>query len=528
MICICDIINAPNLADIRVIAGLNGQNREVKTVTVLDAPDGPKWLKGSELILSSAYLFENNDTLMMYYVTQLLEVGASGFGIKMGRFVNSIPPEVEEFANQNNFPILKIPYKLVWTDIISTFYKLQYRLEQPRDMIHYGPESIASLVDALKWNSRRLVERLTELFRIPVLLVNGNGSIQTENAISGVAEVKSLLKSQGFFPENAVREVYERGGFYISAYPVPTFHAKKDEYLILGVSTQEDLREMTTLFELIERLIFLDNNVSHDVTQLYRRFLMRVVSGKITVDEIRSFVKNRAIDGYVYSGIILLTGKNYQKVFDQIEESAKYIRSGTSTALPPRLLYDQAVGEAVVLVEYQSDKPMPNINNWMRGLMLEVEDDLLAEDNGCIAISTMHNTLEEIFLCIREAREALEVGDLLWKHRRKYSYSNLSAYIMLRNADLSQVDFSDIRMLKGNDAFLSFDGVETTETYMECYNYKLAAKRLYIHENTLRHRIQKINELLNLNLEDPSISHSILMKIKLWKLSLKQINHAPS
>lgn len=62
-----------------------------------------------------------------------------------------------------------------------------------------------------------------------------------------------------------------------------------------------------------------------------------------------------------------------------------------------------------------------------------------------------------------------------------------------------------------------FDGVEIMETYMEYSNYKLAAKRLYIHENTLRYRIQKINELLSINLEDPVVSHSLLIRIKLWK-----------
>lgn len=518
MIRVRDIISAPGLSDIMIIAGLNGQDREVRTVTVLDAPDGPKWLKGNELILSSAYLFENNAPLLMEYVTQLYEMNASGFCIKMGRFVNTIPTEVESFANKHNFPILKIPYKLVWTDIISVFYELQYKLWQPSHVIRYDPESVASLVEALKWNSHRLVERLTELFRLPLVLVDSSGSIQAENDMYGVSHVKSLLQSQGFFPENAVNETHEHGGLFISVQQVPALCTGTNEYLIFGVSTREGIQEMSRLFMLMERFLSVEGGSAQDEKQIYRHFLMRVMSGKITAGEIKSFEKNRAISGYVYSGIILLTGKNYQKIYEQIKEIAKHMRTGKNVPLSPHMLYDKSAGEALVLIEYNSGTPQPNIHSWIRGLIAEIEDSLILEGGGCISVSGMHPTLEEISVCLYEARAARKIGELLWQRHNKYSFNALSPYIMLLNADLSQVDFSDIKLLKSNEAFPSFDGAETIEAYIECNNYKLAAKRLYIHENTLRYRIQKINELLNLNLEDPFVSHNLLMKIKLWKL----------
>ena len=87
----------------------------------------------------------------------------------------------------------------------------------------------------------------------------------------------------------------------------------------------------------------------------------------------------------------------------------------------------------------------------------------------------------------------------------------------MRNADLWQIDFSDVELLKCPDT-LSFNGADAIEVFMDCRNYKLAAKRLFIHENTLRYRIQKIGELMNQDFDDPFVSHEILMKLKLWKL----------
>ncbi|MDR1192613.1 MAG: helix-turn-helix domain-containing protein, partial [Peptococcaceae bacterium] len=93
-----------------------------------------------------------------------------------------------------------------------------------------------------------------------------------------------------------------------------------------------------------------------------------------------------------------------------------------------------------------------------------------------------------------------------------------SFFALLQHKDLAQIDLRDIVLLKQSNSQLSFDGIETVETYLECANYKTAAKRLYIHENTLRYRVQKISDLLNLNLENPVAGHSVLIGIKIWKL----------
>ncbi|MGL5513051.1 MAG: PucR family transcriptional regulator ligand-binding domain-containing protein, partial [Sporomusa sp.] len=59
MITLKDLLH--NLDEIIVVAGREGLNKEISTVTVLDAPDSPKWLKGKELILSSAYMFRDDN-----------------------------------------------------------------------------------------------------------------------------------------------------------------------------------------------------------------------------------------------------------------------------------------------------------------------------------------------------------------------------------------------------------------------------------------------------------------------------------
>jgi len=326
-----------------------------------------------------------------------------------------------------------------------------------------------------------------------------------------------LLRSGVFFVESAVRDVHDYEGLLVATRQIPSQQGSKNEYIVYGADSQDTLLEMSNLFELIERFASADVTKSWDEHARYQHFLKRVISGKITSAEICSFVKNRALKGYVYSGIMLLSGSNYQEVFEQIHEVSRHMRSNKSVALPPRLLFNQATDEAVVLIEYLSDVHQSNINCWLNAFISEIEDEMIERGNGYLAMSSMRPSLEDITVCLKDASEARDVGQILWPHHSKFMFTDLSPYILVRNADLSHVDFSDVELLHGSDA-LSFDGAEVLEVYMDCRNYKLAAKRLFVHENTLRYRIQKISELLNQNLDDPYVSHNIRMKIKLWKL----------
>ncbi|MDR1193213.1 MAG: PucR family transcriptional regulator ligand-binding domain-containing protein, partial [Peptococcaceae bacterium] len=289
MITINNIMAAPGLEDLAVMAGRNGLDREVRTVTVLDAPDGPKWLKGNELILSSAYLFENNSQLLKEYVSDLINVGASGFGIKMGRFVDGIPKEVAALADQWDFPILKIPYKLVWTDVIAPFYQLRYGLEEAPLPARIEPEAIGPIVEAGKLGPRRLMSCLSRLFALPMLLAAKDGEITEDNGLDGADKLMQLSRDSAYFPENAGKEIARLGEFYVLSYQVPVRRKDQPKYLIVGGGSREALRELGRLFELLTVLVGDGGAERQDEDCLYRYFLTRLVGGRLSREDIAAF-----------------------------------------------------------------------------------------------------------------------------------------------------------------------------------------------------------------------------------------------
>lgn len=518
MVTINEIITSHGLEDFEIIAGEKGIEREVRTVTVLDAPDGPKWLKGQELILTSAYLFENDDQLMKDYINDLIKVGSSGLGIKMGRFISSIPKEIILMADCHDFPILKIPHELVWTDIISQFYKLQYESEPPYKVVKIEPEMIGSVFEAGKWGTHQLIERLTEIFQLPMIMFGQNFHVMENNKIYGVDKLLHFIRIPEFTLEDIKNEVYTFDNLYLSVYKLPLKYDGLTFFVVMGSLYKEAFNEITKLFDVLSLLA--DKNVGQHrkITNLYQQFLKGVVCSDITDKGIQYFEKNRGISEYVYSGIILITGENYEAVYSQILAIVKHMGTRNVTPLPPHMFFDESKKEAVVLLEYHSLSIQVDMNSWVRRVVMEIDEKLIEEGNGIVAVSNMYPSLSKIIDCYGQVREEEKIGPILWNGRCKFTYDFLLVYILLNNNDLLKIDFSDIERLKQEDNVLAFDGILTVETYIECKNYKFAASKLYIHENTLRYRIQKISQLLNLNLEDPVINHNILQKIKLWKL----------
>ena len=102
----------------KVLAGEGGLNRKVSTVTVMDAPDIYNWMKGGEFLITTAYIMKDNTLELKNLVIKLNENGASALGIKIGRFIEELPPEVKKTADMLNFPIIYIPTDFAFSDVI--------------------------------------------------------------------------------------------------------------------------------------------------------------------------------------------------------------------------------------------------------------------------------------------------------------------------------------------------------------------------------------------------------------------------
>ena len=114
-----DILAMPEFKDFKVMAGEDGLDRKVDIVTVIDAPDIEDWIRGNEFVISTGYIFKDNPKIFADKLEIYNQKGISGFGLKLDRYLKELPENIITKADKLGFPIIYIPNKYPYVDIIN-------------------------------------------------------------------------------------------------------------------------------------------------------------------------------------------------------------------------------------------------------------------------------------------------------------------------------------------------------------------------------------------------------------------------
>ncbi|MDR1651610.1 MAG: PucR family transcriptional regulator ligand-binding domain-containing protein, partial [Synergistaceae bacterium] len=114
------MIERGGFSDFVVYAGERGlDEREVRTVCVIDAVDIENWLFGGEFLLTSGYIFRERPEHLAALIEAADRKGAAGLGVKIGRYIDRMPREVLKMADKLSFPLIGVPFHYAHTDIIN-------------------------------------------------------------------------------------------------------------------------------------------------------------------------------------------------------------------------------------------------------------------------------------------------------------------------------------------------------------------------------------------------------------------------
>ena len=170
---IYDLLQLPSLKDkLRIAAGFSGLGRKISSVTVIDTPDGFNWLKGGEVIITTAYAMNNSEDAFVKFVKDSIKKNGSALIIKLDRYWNTIPDKVLQLAEQEKFPILSSPGSLAFLDIItpvlSNIVSVQALALQESNNIHKRFTELAINENTIP----EILHTLGSLIKAPVAFVD--------------------------------------------------------------------------------------------------------------------------------------------------------------------------------------------------------------------------------------------------------------------------------------------------------------------------------------------------------------------
>lgn len=175
MITVRELIEVAGMDTTAVLAGEAFLDKELRGVTSFDSPDGHRWLRPGEFVLTTGFPFvaQGRETAsgLIQLIDALAERGTTGFAIKLGRYVDALPEAVIARAIDRQMPVLSFPMEKGWSDVIvpvTSYINAKQRQELDRTHAIYerfhrhltsggGVENLAELL-------HRVLERPVSIY----------------------------------------------------------------------------------------------------------------------------------------------------------------------------------------------------------------------------------------------------------------------------------------------------------------------------------------------------------------------------
>lgn len=165
------------LSKAKLVAGAGGVKRLIQSVNTMDAPDVIDWISPGELLLTTAFAIKDTPDAFLRLLKKLDERGAAGIGIKLGRYWSEVPQIVLEEADRLNFPILDLPFEFAFSDQMNALFQAEF--VKSTQQLHDDLEKQKQLVRfALqKEDFVNLFPMIADILAHPIVVVSARGQL---------------------------------------------------------------------------------------------------------------------------------------------------------------------------------------------------------------------------------------------------------------------------------------------------------------------------------------------------------------
>lgn len=532
---ISEMLRADYFKDFKVLAGHGGIDKQIQGIAILDAPDGYKWTKGRELVVSSGYIFKAHPDLFEKYMNDEKFIEISGMAIKVDRYLGEIDRKILDKFDQYNIPLIHVPNEPSWMDIMNHLNVLVMN----RKIKQFKIESLrGENISDLSYQNRKINKILYQIekeMNFPAMLYDvqkdkpyySSNNFKTISAKLDLSDfwepsfkhtTEILCDNLGITRFRFIDKKYKAPYSWIEI-PIKVDNKVKAYFVVLEAEGLIDYFDQFALrigFLLIQSM-YEQILVSQSLRDAgFKRFIIDLINEKITGRD-NILEKSRELDLNIEKEYILVLAKdnedqspkeretferNFQTSFGRLEARLGIVSEDTYLFLIP-LSEEKSLEENLAHIK----KLIIKLNNSMKIALPNMDLKY--------GISDIKAALADTYKSYERALKALEMGELLYGEFDHISYSELGplAWMDIR-ADEIEIMKGTVRGLIENDEDKSL--IETLDTYLGSnMNYSLTAKKMYIHINTVRKRIEEINDLIDIDLEDPisRLKLEILLKI---------------
>lgn len=514
------------LKNCKLVAGKQNLKNNIENVTIMEVPDISRWLQGEELLVTSLYLRgENLD--YKKFIQRLAAANVSALAIKPFHFVGYIPQAVIAAGDEVGLPIIEVPEEVSYLDIMSPIMNaiydqkllIQKDIEEGNQLlkeVSINGGSIRNFLDTLQYITGSLITIESYVPYIAFSEINESKLSPLSNQ-----EKKNLreIKRSLFFERDLddithqciVSPILLEGEIY--------------GYITAWNSTEKNAHYNLSILEqaaIYISLEFLKLKVRNDVEQQYKS------------DFIYDLLFNTKLD----PKNILLKGQKYDFDLKQNYVCLLFDMNGHNN-----VVQDNLTKISFVINQYDAHAIVGSVRNYICCVLPSV-DDLnvsrrkleefinqirssikLSQLVSYIGVGAVYYGVEGIRKSYKEAKKALNLNHHLKNKDKTVFYADMEMYNLLDkiidHPDIFTIYKNSIQKIVAYDQTHKSKLFETIEVYFnENEHLKETAKRLYIHVNTLKYRIEKINDITGYSLKNTEEKLILFLCTKIHHLQI--------
>ena len=504
---VSQLVKLPFLEGMQIIAGQTGENREIHTVNMMDAPDIIPYLKPNEMLVTTAYHLKDNPHSLFELVQSMVNQNCAALGIKTQRYLKEIPEEVITLADSLHFPIIELPLELSLGEIVN--HTLRAILDKKTDELTYAIEIHKQFTHLIMSGKgiNKLLDHLSNMIKLPIALLDSYlkplSHLPSDTPISSLIKVLKNNKtyilpskdSHISFSTTCNKQTYTMFPIYMSI--------NKYAFLTIAGDIQQHEHLTTLTIEqatnVLSFALMKENALKQFNRSIRNDFIHHFLEGTFSSSE---EILNRAKEfSLPYDRkYICITGKldenevtgSYAKFQQRVDNVYEFIEEEIYDSKTPIHFFSR--GDHCILL-YETSDMSPQALQFIELVLQELQKKIQLHFQCTVSfgVSSMCQNFSHVLNAYQEANNALLDGRLTKSKQYINFYRMKDTMELLRSLPREDLENFYSHALQGftnENKEEEQTLLQTLSVYLETHcQISETAKRLYVHRNTVVYRL---------------------------------------
>lgn len=530
----------------RVVAGAEGLERVVRSVGVIEAPDAHRFAKVGDLLVTALYAIRDDPEAQIRLVPEVNRRGAAALAVKRS-YVGSLPGEMLARADEVALPLVELPPEIAFSDVLQPiFAKI---VSRQATVLARQQEVHRALMKAVLEGRglESLALTLAGLLRSPVAIRDTGRQVLAwvpldlppeEEALLAELNGKDAQQTEYLLSagESLHRhEVLRARGRRLSRIVTPVVVGSQTHGELLVWETGPAIGELELIAlgsaATVIALEFANRRAVQEVERRYRsEFLVALFAGgghqeAALAQRARLLGLDLAAPHYVLALKADSVGATSAQDAGNVRAALDQAFDAVNRMVGGRGLAGEVDLHVVALVRAPEGEGARREVSGQVGRLWSQLEPLSRLLRMTLGVGSIQAGVEGVRRSFREARRAAAIAERVWGPGRVAHVEDLGVYHILDMVGPSEEMerfLEGIRRLAEYDRLHHTDLVRTLEVFFARKgNVRKVSESLYTHYNTVLYRLQRIEQITGMSLEDPD--HRLYLQLGLQAARLAGI-----